>query len=65
MSKSKNHGCGCQKRGRGCSPKLIASMCHMSCGSGYHPAARARIERRRLEHALLVAGAGGVDDVEL
>ena len=38
--------CGCRRHGRGCSPKLAASLCHRSAG-GYHPAVRARIDAKR------------------
>mgnify|MGYP001763922382 CR=1 FL=1 len=37
--------CRCRKHGRGCSPKLGASMCH---GWGLHPAVVERIEGKRL-----------------
>lgn len=40
--------CRCRKHGRGCSPKVVASMCHCGGGdSGYHPAVRARIDGKR------------------
>lgn len=33
--------CRCRKHGRGCSPKVTASLCHYG-GGGYHPAVRLR-----------------------
>lgn len=54
MKKPKKRGCGCMKHGRGCSPKLVASMCHAGRSrGGYHPSAVERTRGHRLERALL------------
>jgi hypothetical protein len=47
FAKGKSLGCGCRRRGRGCSPKVVASMCHDGRG-GYHPSTMRRIEGKRL-----------------
>lgn len=46
--------CRCRKHGRGCSPKVIASLCHLGCPyktvrtGGYHPAVRERMEGKQM-----------------
>lgn len=52
FAKGKSLGCGCRRRGRGCSPKVTASLCHRGAG-GYHPSVRLRIDGRRLARAWL------------
>lgn len=39
--------CRCRKRGRSCSPKVVASMCHHG-NNGYHPAVHQRHESKRV-----------------
>lgn len=56
--------CGCRRRGRGCSPKLIASMCHLGqSDGGYHPSARERIAGKRVARAWIRAI--DLEDVEV
>jgi hypothetical protein len=64
-AKQKSLGCGCKRRGRTGSPKLINSMCHG--GNGLHPSVVERIRGNRLAHGWLRALQAGVepDDVEL
>lgn len=47
FAKGKSLGCGCRRRGRGCSPKVVASLCHDGSG-GYHSSVVERIEGKRL-----------------
>jgi hypothetical protein len=50
--RKKKRGCGCRRRGRGCSPKLTASMCHLArSDGGYHPSVRERIAGKRVARA--------------
>lgn len=60
--RKRKYSCGCRRRGRGCSPKLTASMCHRGRG-GYHPCVVERIRGRRLERAWMRAA--DLDDVEV
>ena len=46
FAKGKSLGCHCRRRGRNCSPKVVASMCHDG-SSGYHPCVRERIDGNR------------------
>ncbi len=65
FAKGKAVGCGCRRRGRNCSPKVVASMCHGG-DRGYHPCVVERIEGRRLAKAwLLELRSGDPLDVEL
>jgi hypothetical protein len=59
-AKWKALGCRCQRRGRNCGPKVVASMCHANhaCG-GYHPSVRERIDGKRLCRAWLERGEDG------
>jgi len=47
FKKWRAQACRCRKRGRGCSPKVVASMCHHS-SNGYHPAVYQRHESKRV-----------------
>lgn len=65
FAKGKGGGCPCRRRGRNCSPKLVASMCHGG-DRGYHPCVVERIAGRRLTKAWLLEVRGGDSlDVEL
>lgn len=46
-SKPKSRGCGCVRRGRGCSPKIAIGLCH-GAGGGWHPCVSERIAGKRL-----------------
>jgi hypothetical protein len=47
MSRNRQGGCRCRKRGRGCSPKVATSLCHRVSGD-YHPAVMERIKGKRI-----------------
>lgn len=49
FAKGKSLGCKCRRRGKGCSPKVVASLCHRGGnGEGYHLSVRERINGKRL-----------------
>jgi hypothetical protein len=65
FAKGKALGCGCRRRGRSCSPKVIASLCHGG-GGGYHACVEERIAGKRLVQAWRQALRGVASlDVEL
>lgn len=61
-AKGKSLGCGCQRRRRGCGPKIAGGFCH-GAGYGYHPCVVERIAGKRLARAWLseIRGADPID----